>query len=439
MTRHKESTSLEERIAISEQAAAGRTDRQIAQEMNLSVWTVRKWRRRAQKKGRDGLISRRGRPPAGVLGASPPEMRQALRQMREEHPGWGPVTLRLELADRGWDGTRLPSRSRIAAFLRQEGLVRPYHRRSPLPQPGPIRPQRVHEEWAVDAQGVVQTPLGKVSVINIVDEVSHQVVESLARPGVSHPDHRDYQLALRRAFLQYGLPHRVTLDHDAAFYDNTSSSPFPTPFHLWLVGLGIAVYFIRHPPPREHSRIERAHQTLYRQAIQGQHLADADDLQRRLDRRREFLNTRYPSAPLGGKPPQDAFPEARHSGRPYHLEWEAEMLDMQRVADYLAQGRWFRRVSSQGQFELGGHSYYLGRAYARQEIEITFDPQTWELICRPADGQPPVRRPIQGLTKAELMGEATHLLSTPYQLPLPLTPSAWREWALAEACRGTIF
>ena len=53
---------------------------------------------------------------------------------------------------------------------------------------------------------------------------------------------------------------------------------------------------------------------------------------------------------------------------------------MQRVADYLAGGRWYRRVGSQEQVAVGGHMYHLGEAYARQEVEITFDPQTWELV-----------------------------------------------------------
>jgi transposase len=438
MARRTECTSLEERIAIAEQAAAGQTDQQIANERGLSVWTVRKWRRKAQKEGRSGLTPRRGRPSTGALGSFSP-IRQTLRQMREEHPGWGPVTLRLELEKQGWTGASLPSRSRIAAFLRQEGLVRPYQRRSPLPQPDPSPVRQAHEEWAVDAQGVVQTPLGPVSVINIVDEASHLLVESLARPGTSHPTQADYQLALRRGFLQRGLPQRVSLDHDTVFYDNGSSSPFPTPIHLWLVALGVGVRFIQHPPPQEHSRIERTHRTVHWQGVEGQNPANEMALQRGLDERREFLNGRYPSSSLGGRPPLVAFPEARHSGRPYRLEWEEELLDMQRVADYLANGRWYRRVSSQGQVAVGGHLYYLGKDYARQEVETTFDPQTWELVFRPKGPLPPVRRPIQGMTKADLMGEAAPLVSGPYQLSFPLTISAWREWVLAEAWRGTIF
>jgi transposase len=234
MARRTECTSLEERIAIAEQAAAGQTDQQIANERGLSVWTVRKWRRKAQKEGRSGLTPRRGRPPTGALGSFS-AIRQTLRQMREEHPGWGPVTLRLELEKQGWTGASLPSRSRIAAFLRQEGLVRPYQRRSPLPQPDPSPVRQAHEEWAVDAQGVVQTPLGPVSVINIVDEASHLLVESLARPGTSHPTQADYQLALRRGFLQRGLPQRVSM---------VLPPPFPLRFtygwSLWAWGCGLS-------------------------------------------------------------------------------------------------------------------------------------------------------------------------------------------------------
>lgn len=439
MARRKESTSLEERVAMAEKAAAGKTDREIATEMGYSRWTVRKWRRKAHTEGEAGLTPRRGRPPTGILGTFPPEVRLALRQMREEHPGWGPETLRLELAGRGLTGASLPSRSRIAAFLRQEGLTRPYRHRSDLPQPSPASPRRVHEEWAMDAQGVIQTPSGEVSVINIIDEVSHLLVGSRLSFGTSHPSQRDYQVALRLAFSQYGLPERISLDRDGVFYDNNSSSPFPTSLHLWLIGLRVEVRFIQRPPPQEHSRIERTHQTVERQAIWGQAPADTAAFQRRLDRRREFLNQRYPSASLGGKPPLVAFPEARHSGRPYRPEWEEEMLDMDRVGAYLAQGRWFRRTSSQGQFGLGGHLYTLGKRFARQEVKITFDPQTWELICQPQNGEPAVRLPIQGVSKADLMGELHPLTSVPaYQLSLPLSPSSQRELILA-GLRGTVF
>ena len=423
MARRSRMTTLQERKEIAERSAIGQTDAQIAQAMGISIATVRKWRRK-QKDGKDPPVSRMGRPPTGPLSTFPVPVREAIRQMRQAHPGWGPQTIYLELEkDTDLREYPFPSPSRIAAFLKQEGLTRKYVRRSPLPQPNQGPPHRVHQEWEVDAQGAVPIPsLGKVSVIHVIDSFSRVIAASIAYPKVSHPSRKHYQQALRQAFICFGLPERVSVDHDTVFYDNVSSSPFPTQAHLWLIALGVEVRFITKPPPQEHSRIERLHQTMTRQALLGQTFANRASLQKALDERRQFLNERYPSRSLGGKAPLQAYPEARHTGRLYDPAQEEELLDMERVYRYLAQHCWFRRVSAQGQFSLGDQMYYLGREFARQEVEIRFDPQSRELICRTGDGQEK-RLPIRGLTKADLMGESPLRFSmSAYQLPLPLPP-----------------
>jgi hypothetical protein len=291
----------------------------------------------------------------------------------------------------------------------------------------------------MDAQGVIDvSTVGRVSIINIVDVRSRLKVESLPCLNTSHPSTKYYQLILRRAFLQYGLPERISLDHDSVFYDNASPSPFPLIIHFWLIALGIAVRFIEKPPPAEHSLIERTHQTMYQQAVADQTFTDEDALQLRLTDRRHFLNHDFPTQALDGRPPLEAYPEAVHSGRPYRPEWEESMLDLERVYDYLAQGRWFRRTSSQGQFSLGGQIYNAGKDFAEQQLEITFNPQARELVCRSEDGEREIRLSIQGLTKSSLMGELAPLVTLPvYQLALPFTTKAWREMMLCDDLTGT--
>jgi transposase len=433
-------TTLAERVEIGERWKAGQNDPEIAAAMGFRVSTVRKWRRRYKKEGRTGLTSRMGRPSTGALGQFPLEIRDTIRGMREEHPGWGPLTIRIELEDdRRFVGLRLPSRPRIAAFLKQEGLTRKYERHSQLPQPQAVDPQRAHEEWEMDAQGVVKVSgLGSVSIINIVDLFSRVKVDSFPCLDTSHPNTQDYQLVLRRAFVNYGLPEKVSLDHDSVFFDNASASPFPSLLHLWLIALGVSVRFIENSPPTEHSVIERDHQTVAQQAFMGQTFTDGTALQIRLSDRLDFLNTRFPSRTLAGQAPLVAHPEAQHSGRPYRLEWEQAMLGMQRVYEYLAQARWFRRTSSVGQFSLGAQRYGLGKDFANQTLEITFDAQTQELLCLSEDGRQETRLPIQGLTKSNLMGELSPLLSKPvYQLALPFSPATWREMTLASDLTGT--
>jgi len=422
MSQRGQPTTLAERVTIVEQADAGKSSYEIAQELGLPLATVRKWRQRYRRSGRAGLSSQMGRPATGALGQSPPELRDAVFQMREKHPGWGPQTLRLELAkDERFAKQGLPSRARIAAYLKEKDKVRKYEHHQDMPEPKPQPIQRPHQEWEMDAQGVTTVAgLGKVSFIDLLDVYSHMSIDSHACPKASHPKSEEYQRVLRRAFIRYGLPEQISLDHDSAFYDNKSASPFPSVIHLWLIGLGVQVRFIHKRPPLEHSRIERHHQTIAGQAFDGQTFADVTALQRSLQARMLFLNQEYPTRALDERPPLQAFPHARHSGRIYSLGAEEQMLDMQRIYDYLQSGRWFRQVSSVGTFSLGSYGYNATTQFAEQTVEITFDGTHRKLICLPEKCTTTLQFDIQGMTKSALMGNALPLPAyTAYQLALP--------------------
>src|SRR5438132_769825 len=97
MIRHGQTTTFQERLDITERAAAGQSDPEIAAALGCSVWTVRKWRRRSQHQGRIGLSSHMGRPTTGVLSTLPAGMRDIILHLRRTHPGWGPDTLLAEL------------------------------------------------------------------------------------------------------------------------------------------------------------------------------------------------------------------------------------------------------------------------------------------------------------------------------------------------------
>jgi len=440
MARQTTETTLQQRLEIAARAEAGESDQQIATALGWSYWTVRKWRRQQHKEGRAGLAAVRGRPATGALGSVLPALREAIHEMRRAHEGWGPQTILTELAKTpAWAGQPLPSRSRIAAYLRQADFTRPYAHHTELAAPDLPPPAAAHQVWELDAQGVVQVAaLGVVSVINIVDPVSRMRVESYPCVHSRKPATADYQLACRRAFLTYGRPQVLSLDHDSVFYDNACASPFPSRFHLWLIGLGVQVAFIAQPPPAAHACIERMHTLVYQQALAGQTFPDAAACQQALDARREFLNQDYPSRSLGGQPPLTAYPTARHSGRPYDPYQEAALWDDQRVTTYLARHHWFRTVSTQGQFSLGAHTYGLGPDWANQSIEVTFAADTQQFCCRAADGQRTVQVPAQGLTATELMGEAAAWTQLPtYQRQLSLSPETRREAALYQAMTGT--
>lgn len=422
MSQKGQVTTLEERIMIAERVQAGQSSREIAAALERPLPTVRKWRQRYRRAGRAGLSRQMGRPAVGALASASAEMKAAILEFRDHHPGWGAITIRLEIAkDARFTGLKVPSRARIAAYLREQHKVRRYEHHQEVPEPQPQPVQRPHQEWEMDAQGVTTVAgLGPVSFINLLDVYSHVSIDSHACPQASHPRSQEYQRVLRRAFTRYGLPEQISLDHDSAFYDNKSASPFPSPIHLWLIGLGVQVRFIHHRPPLEHAQIERHHQTIAGQAFAGQHFGDVSALQSSLQARLLFLNREYPTRALAGQAPLQAFPQARHSGRSYSPAAEEQLLDLQRIYDYLQGGRWFRQVSAVGIFSLGGYPYNVTTQYAEQTVEITFNGATHQLSCLPEKGMTPLRFDIQGLTKAALMGNGLALPGyTPFQLALP--------------------
>jgi transposase InsO family protein/transposase-like protein len=349
MQQRGQTTSFQVRLEIMEQASAGLNDTQIATGLGCSLWTVRKWRRRALKRGRVGLTSQMGRPATGSLSTFAEELKEAIFHVRKLHPGWGPATLLVALKmDAYWCDQPLPSRAQIARFLKQAGLTRRYQQHRDLAQPPRTCLTSPHQEWQMDAQGIMRVEgVGKVSLISIIDVVSRLKAESYPSLETTNPALADYQLSLRRAFLTYGLPEALTLDHGTVFYDNTTPSPFPTRLHLWLLALGVQVRFTRKRCPTDHAIIERTHQTMTAQALLGQTYTSHTDLWTSLDERREVLNHHLPTRALSHKPPLEAYPGAIHSGRSYLPEWEEELLSLEKVCTYLAEGPMVPRRSLQ--------------------------------------------------------------------------------------------
>ena len=136
MSQKGQTTTLEERVTIAERATAGQSSREIAEALGRPLATVRKWRQRYRQGGRTGLSSQMGRPANGALASAPAEVRDALLELCDKQPGWGPQTLRLEIAkDVRFADLKIPSRARIAAYLKEQGKVRKYERHEDLPEP----------------------------------------------------------------------------------------------------------------------------------------------------------------------------------------------------------------------------------------------------------------------------------------------------------------
>ena len=432
-------TSLQERVMILELSASGLSDSGIAERLGWSLATVRKWRRRGQGQGRCGLVSRLGRPPHGALSSFAGSVRATLQTWRQQHPRWGPQTLVVQAgAAADLCGQRLPKRATVARWLQEQGLT--HHSLPPreLPMPAANAAQAAHEAWELDAYGAMPVPaVGMISLLDLNDCFSHVKLLSFPcwvgeRRASRHPDTADYLLALRLAFVDWGLPSQLRVDRDSVYFDNTSKSPFPTRLHLFLLGLGIALVVGPPHQPRKRAITERSHQTWDQQVLAGSQFTDWEALWRALRTRRDFMNQYLPCRSCDGLPPLVAYPQAAWARRPYAPDQEAALFDVERIAAYLSSGQWFRKASNVGVVTLGDLHYGLGQTWAKHEVQITFEPADRRLVFLDHDGQRTERRPIKGLSYTELAGDLGRLLELhPYQLALPF---AWQEQRVLRLC-----
>lgn len=417
-----------EREYLQTRRQAGATLAQVASELGCSPETVRKWWRRHR---RGQTAPRRGRPCRGVLSTYPTALVERAVELKQSHPHWGPANVKLELKrDERFHRLPLPSDARLAALFtaRCPAAVQP-HRRHHYPDRPPAPARFAHQRWQLD--GKEKVPLGEhdvVTILNVRDPASGLMLASRAVLTTTPKAWRKVTLTeaqdtLRQAFSEWGLPLEVQTDHEVV-YTGAPAADFPTLFTLWLVGLGLTHVTSRDRRPTDQPHIERNHRTLGDMSWKDEPSQALAHLQALLDDRRGRYNTELPvrAADCGGRPPLVAYPQARHSGRPYVRELEWLRFDLARVDTYLAQFIWTRQINASGDVSLGSQTYHVGRQHHNQPVSIRFLPDTRLFRFTLADGTVISQLPALGLEAVDLIGfmPLDAALPSPFQLPLPL-------------------
>ena len=171
-----------------------------------------------------------------------------------------------------------------------------------------------------------------------------------------------------------------------------------------MTGLGIIHKLAR--SAQENGCAERFNRTWDGRVIEGQEFQDYDDLQTTSELELEWINQRLPSRgrDCAGRPPLEAYPEAKNPRRPYTPEKELELFSMDRIYEFLADQRWWRKVSAVGQISIDGRRYGVGTAYAIQDVRVAFDSDTIEFVVEDSQGREVKRLEPKGLTVEEITG-----------------------------------
>lgn len=366
-----------------------------------------------------------GRPQKGCLSSFSSIITNQILCLRAAHPGWGAKTIWSELnLNKRFKTLDIPKPSTIALFLKSKGLTKEYEKNIPLPDSQLHRANYSHHIWQIDGQGATLVEgIGKVHLINTKDVFSRTYCGSIPYLAGLHsgsPSGTSYQHALRVAFCEFGIPNTIQTDHASVFYENKGKSPFPTRFHLWLISLGIPLIFSRKSTPTDQGVVERAHQTITKQVIDGSSFDALLSLHTYCDKRRKLLNEVLPCSTIGDIAPLKAFPNARHSGRIYHPHLERQLVDLNRVFQFLDKGKWYRKAGKTKTVHLGGQWYYVKHAKMHSLLHIEFNADKKLMVFRDVNEQVVDEQPIKGISPEFLIGESFFDATLPgFQLQIP--------------------
>jgi transposase len=173
-------TSTPQREVIYQRAGLGHRSNDIADDLGLNRETVRKLIARFRKAGPSSISADYSRCGASQPNRADAELIEAAIAMRREHPTWGAVIIRVQLAEQHPDRTIPSERVIQRAFVAAKVNPAPAGRRRDGPG---RRAKEPHETWQMDAADQMKLAGGEMaSWLRIVDECSGAVLATVVFP-----------------------------------------------------------------------------------------------------------------------------------------------------------------------------------------------------------------------------------------------------------------
>lgn len=168
-----------------------------------------------------------------------------------------------------------------------------------------------------------------------------------------------------KIFTQWGVPRQIRADNGRPFGDPQLEG-LP-PLALWLIGLGIDVIWNRPRTPQQNAKVERGQRTLSNW-IEFSKITTTDQLQKEVYDKAKFYFEQFRDRRQANTTYLERHPGLKHSGRAFDLV----TFDEQRVADFVARGKWIRVVSKNGQVTIAGNRFNAGMKRSGQKVWLAF-------------------------------------------------------------------
>jgi hypothetical protein len=197
-------------------------------------------------------------------------------------------------------------------------------------------------------------------------------------------------------FRRWGRPKALRVDNGTPW---GNFNDLPTPFALWMAGLGIQMFFNDPCRPQQNPKIERSQGTGKRWA-EPKRCLTPQELQANLDEADRDQREFYPA--IDGLSRLVIFPSLRHSGRSYSDAWEKRTWSLQWVQTHLAEFVAIRKVSSSGHIGIYDHCRFVGTQYKGSYVQVQYDPDRQQWLISDEEGRELRRHLAPEISQAEI-------------------------------------
>lgn len=328
----------------------GLTQAQAAARAGVDVRSVRRWTRRYEAEGLEGLGDRPS-VPHHQPGRLPASVEQAVLEFSKEHPTYGARKLRGRwVLERR---TPVPSLSSFARILRR----RDPSRGDSVAASGRamqrfVRPT-VNDLWQVDATEWECGDGARAVIVDLIDDHSRFLVGAAAMPALTD-EHAT--LLLDQCFARHGAPRQLLSDNGGPFTGAPRRMVTGFERFAWHRRVHTIHGGLNHPQTQ--GKIERFHQTLKAELGVAAPRSLAE-LQQALDHVVHDYNHHRPHQALNDRTPAMAWRAGWHQRA--HPEHTPDPVSFQRL------------VASNGEVRWSGWDISIGRRYAGVTMTCTED------------------------------------------------------------------
>ena len=373
---------------------SGHSVPEVAEALGRSERWVRKWRKRFEQEGWEGLKSR-SRRPHHLARQLPDEVRRAILETRSELEAEaargeglkfiGSAAIRTRLKEKGIKP--LPSCRTIERVLHQAGMTRPRRNSSSEETDYPrLQPDQPHTLVQVDIYPRHLQGGQPVACFNALDVVSRYPI-CRAYPRRRSRDAADF---LRHVWTTLGVPRYTQVDNEACF-----SGGFRHPCVLGrvvrlalMVGTELVFSPVRHP--QSQGAVERFHNTYARHVWDDTFLANISQV----NEKAEVFVQRYirrPHPQLGERTPEQVHRSQPAHNLPAHFPEPSRPLP-ERLPLYAGRVHFIRKVNEEGTVKVLNRAWAVSGAAVGQGVWVTLTLSPKEAYLEVFDAAPDAPR-----------------------------------------------